>query len=83
MKERRESLISIPPDWDPAAMADLIEREAVRWWDEGWVFLRAEADALLESVCLYFERTVFLEEDLPPPGGAAPGGPGRLKPPRP
>lgn len=37
-------------------MAAVIEREVERWWDEGWVFLRAETDALMESVCLFFER---------------------------
>lgn len=68
MKERRESLIPIPPDWDPGRMAEIIEREAERWWNQGWVFLRAETDALMESVCLYFERPVILEEDVSPPG---------------
>lgn len=67
MKERRESLIPIAPDWKPEAMARIIEREAEKWWDEGWVFLRAETDKLMESVCLYFERTVVLERDLDPP----------------
>jgi hypothetical protein len=49
-------------------MALIIEREVERWWDQGWVFLRAETDALMESVCLYFERPVILEEDSAPPG---------------
>lgn len=56
MKERRESLIPIPPDWQPARMAAIIETEVEKWWNEGWVFLRAETDALMESVCLFFER---------------------------
>ncbi|MEO6094636.1 MAG: hypothetical protein ABIW76_02805 [Fibrobacteria bacterium] len=66
MKERRESLIPIPPDWKPEAMARVIEREVEKWWDEGWVFLRADTDKLMESVCLYFERRIILEgeEDL-------------------
>jgi hypothetical protein len=59
VKERRESLIPIPPDWKPEKMAELIEREAETWWDQGWVFLRAETDALMESVCLYFEREII------------------------
>lgn len=65
MKERRESLIPIPYDWDPVKMAPLIEKEAESWWDRGWVFLRAETDALMESVCLYFEREI--DPDNPPP----------------
>jgi hypothetical protein len=66
MKERRESLIPIPPDWKPEIMARVIEREVEKWWDEGWVFLRADTDKLMESVCLYFERRLVLEgeEDL-------------------
>jgi hypothetical protein len=66
MKERRESLIPIPPDWKPEIMARVIEREVEKWWDEGWVFLRADTDKLMESVCLYFERRIVLEgeEDL-------------------
>ena len=56
VKERRESLIPIPPDWKPEIMARVIEREVEKWWDEGWVFLSAETDALMESVCLFFER---------------------------
>jgi hypothetical protein len=64
MKERRESLIPIPPDWKPEAMARIIEREAEKWWDEGWVFLRADTDRLMESVCLFFERQVVLDEML-------------------
>ena len=65
MKERRESLIPIPADWKPEALAPILEREVEKWWNEGWVFLRAETDKLMESVCLYFERTVVLEADLP------------------
>ena len=65
MKERRESLIPIPFDWDPVKMAARIEKEAESWWDRGWIFLRAETDALMESVCLYFEREI--DPDNPPP----------------
>jgi hypothetical protein len=65
MKERREILIPIPADWKPEKMADTIEREVEKLWDEGWVFLRAETDRLMESVCLYFERPVVLEDDAP------------------
>lgn len=64
MKERRESLIPIPADWKPEAMARIIEREVEKWWDEGWVFLHADTDKLMESVCLFFERRVILE--VPP-----------------
>jgi hypothetical protein len=66
MKERRESLIPIPPDWKPEIMARVIEREVEKWWDQGWVFLHADTDKLMESVCLYFERRIIMEgeEDL-------------------
>jgi hypothetical protein len=63
MKERRESLIPIPAGWKPEKMAETIEREVERWWDDGWVFLRAETDGLMESVCLFFERPVVLDEE--------------------
>lgn len=63
MKERRESLIPIPPDWKPEAMARIIENEVEKWWNEGWVFLKADTDRLLESVCLYFERPILAESD--------------------
>ena len=66
MKERRESLIPIPPDWKPAAMAKTIEREVEKWWDEGWVFLKAETDALMESVCLFFERPIPEQDEAGP-----------------
>jgi len=58
VKERRESLIPIPPDWKPEVLARIIEREVEKWWDQGWVFLKAETDALMESVCLFFERPI-------------------------
>ena len=58
MKERRESLIPLTPDWKPEKLAQIIEREAEKWWDQGWVFVRADTDALMESVCLTFERTL-------------------------
>jgi hypothetical protein len=47
-------------------MATLIEYEVEKWWNEGWVFLRAETDSLMESVCLFFERPVILDADIPP-----------------
>jgi hypothetical protein len=63
VKERRESLIPIPFDWDPAEMATTIEKEVEKWWDEGWIFLRADTDLLMESVCLFFEREIIPERD--------------------
>jgi hypothetical protein len=56
MDDPHVSWIPLPPDWDPAETARRIHAEAERKWDEGWVFLRAETDALMESVCLYFQR---------------------------
>ncbi len=52
-------------------MARIIEQEAEKWWAEGWVFLRAETDALLESVCLYFERPFIFDRDNPESDGTA------------
>ncbi len=63
MKERRESLIPIPADWKPEVLAYTIEKEVEKWWDEGWVFLRAETDSLMESVCLFFERQLITDDD--------------------
>jgi hypothetical protein len=71
MKELRESLIPIPPDWKPKALARAIEREVEKWWNEGWVFLRAETDALMESVCLFFERPIYPDDG--PEAGWEPG----------
>ena len=56
MRETRESLIPLPYDWKPGKIAVIIEQEAEKWWDQGWVFVRAETDRLMESVCLFFER---------------------------
>ncbi len=75
MKERRESLIAIEPNWKPEVLARTIEKEVEKWWNEGWVFLRAETDALMESVCLYFERPIILDEDLPKASSASPAPP--------
>ncbi len=58
MKERREFILSLSPDWEPEATAEAIQSEVEKWWNEGWVFLKAEPDRLFESVCLYFERTL-------------------------
>lgn len=44
-------------------MARIIEHEVEKWWDQGWVFLRADTDTLMESVCLYFERIIVMESD--------------------
>lgn len=44
-------------------MAEIIEKDVEKWWDEGWVFLRAETDLLMESVCLYFEREIIPGRD--------------------
>ncbi len=58
MKEKRESIIPLPPNWDPEKTAEIVQAEVEKWWNEGWVLLTAEPDRLFESVCLYFERTL-------------------------
>ncbi len=50
----RVSWIPLPSDWEPAQLAEVIHTEAEKRWHEGWIFVRAETDALMESVCLYF-----------------------------
>jgi hypothetical protein len=59
------SRIPLAPDWDPRETATAIHDEVERKWNEGWVFRRAEADALLESVCLYFERPQEAAAEIP------------------
>lgn len=44
-------------------MARIIENEVEKWWNQGWVFLKADTDRLMESVCLYFERPILIESD--------------------
>jgi hypothetical protein len=66
MKEIRESLIPIPPDWNPEVMAKIIEKETEKWWNEGWVFQRAVTDKLMKSVCLFFERNIIMEDEITP-----------------
>ena len=43
-------------EWNPVEVARRVEMEAERWWREGWVFVRADTDALMESVALTFEK---------------------------
>lgn len=50
------TLLPLPPDWKPEDVAEIIHREAEKRWNAGWVFVRAETDALMESVQLYFAR---------------------------
>ncbi len=56
MKQREAALLELPPDWNPEAMARLIEKEVEHWWNEGWVFVAAHTDGLMENVVLQFER---------------------------
>ena len=48
--------IPLSQDWKPEDTARVIHDEVEKKWNQGWIFLRAETDALLESVCLYFDR---------------------------
>ena len=50
------AFIPLPPEWKPEDMAEAIHAEAEKRWNAGWVFVRAETDALMESLRLYFTR---------------------------
>ena len=57
MESRHISWIPLAPDWEPAETAHTLHAEVERMWNQGWLFDRAETDALMESVCLHFLRT--------------------------
>ncbi len=61
MKEKRESIIPIPPKWKPDLVCDKVVEEVEKWWEVGWVFKEARSDTLLSSVCLFFEREIHVE----------------------
>ncbi len=61
MKEYHDCLLPLEHEWEPALMAAKIEREVEILWNDGWVFVEAKPDKLLESICLHFERLIFLE----------------------
>ncbi|MFC1585041.1 hypothetical protein ACFL5V_05805 [Fibrobacterota bacterium] len=61
MKESRQSLISLSYPMNSQETITMIEGEVKKFWDDGWVFVKAEPDKLLESVCLYFEREIHVE----------------------
>ncbi len=46
--------IPLEPDWDPAEVAEKVYETCEKVWEEGWIFEKAEADALMESVLLHF-----------------------------
>jgi len=60
MKEIDYSVVKLSYDKDPTAMVDIIEKEVKKKWDKGWVFVKAEPDALFESVRIYFERKIYV-----------------------
>jgi|GEM_PF-825942 len=64
MKEVRHSIIPLPYDRPASSICDQIEREAEKYWDQGWVVIRAEPDGLLENLCLTFEREVKVDSLL-------------------
>ena len=61
MKEFYQTVIELPLSAKPEKILDVIENEVRKYWDEGWVFVRAEPDGLLESVRVFFEREVHVE----------------------
>ncbi|MBF0432379.1 MAG: hypothetical protein HQK83_13925 [Fibrobacteria bacterium] len=62
MKELKQSVINLPLQVRPEKIVDHIEKEVKKHWDQGWLFVKAEPDKLLESVCIYFEREVIIDE---------------------
>jgi len=62
MKELCQSILDMPYTLNASKMVEQIEREVKKYWDEGWVFVKAEPDMLFESICIYFEREVVVDE---------------------
>lgn len=60
MKELRQSVVQVAHPLDQTRVLDEIEAEVKKYWEEGWVFVRAEPDRLLSSVCIFFEREVHV-----------------------
>ncbi len=56
MEKHLVSRIPLPVHWEPEKVAESILSEVEKNWEEGWVYVRAETDALMESVCLFFSR---------------------------
>ena len=61
MRELRQSIVNLPFSLDAEKVVEEIEKEVRKYWNEGWVFVKAEPDGILESVCIYFEREVYVE----------------------
>ena len=61
MKEFKQTVVKLPFSMDTDALINTIENEVKQYWDGGWIFLKAEPDKLFESVCIYFEREVYVE----------------------
>jgi hypothetical protein len=55
---REFTTLPIPPNWKPEELASQIVKETERWWNQGWTFVEANTDALMENVVLQFERDV-------------------------
>ncbi len=58
MKELSQTVVSMSLYSSPTKILNQIEKEVKVHWDKGWIFIKAEPDKLLESVRLYFERTI-------------------------
>ncbi len=60
MKEFDQSVIELPQNLNPKVILKEIEKETERKWNEGWYFVKAEPDALGESLRLFFERKFYV-----------------------
>ena len=60
MKEYRDSVLPLQPNWKPEIVAEEILNEVERWYDQGWCFIKAEPDALWENIHISFERTFMV-----------------------
>jgi len=60
MKELDHTIVPLSYNLDPSKVVDVIEKEVKKKWDDGWVFVKAEPDALFESIRIYFERNLYV-----------------------
>jgi len=61
MKELYQTVVKLPYSINAEQVVFQIEQEVKKYWNQGWIFVKAETDGLMESVCIYFEREVFVE----------------------
>jgi hypothetical protein len=61
MRQLKQSILKLPNSLDAGQTLKQVEAEVNKYWEQGWVFVKAEPDSVFESVCLYFEREIHAE----------------------